>query len=70
MIQSQITMKELDFVALILPDFPEPMLDTSTRPLDWSCAMEELDPVIRFYLEHYDSPEERWRSKNPEPFHI
>jgi hypothetical protein len=32
--------------------------------------MDELEPVIRFYLEHYDSPEERWRSKNPEPFHI
>ncbi|MFM8365088.1 MAG: hypothetical protein ACKOAS_08040 [Verrucomicrobiota bacterium] len=63
-------MKDQDSVSLTLPDFPEPMADTSNRPLDWSRAMDELEPVIRFYLEHYDSPEERWRSKNPEPFII
>jgi hypothetical protein len=63
-------MNHTDTEKLTFPEFPEPMAETSNRPLDSSRAMDELEPVIRYYLEHYDSPEKRWKTKNPEPFHI
>ena len=63
-------MNDTDSDTLTLPEFLEPKAETSRRPMDCSRAMDELEPVIRFYLENYDSPAERWRRKNPEPFQL
>ncbi len=38
------------------------------RPLEW--IMDEMEPQRRLYMERYDTPEKRLRTKNPEPFRL
>jgi len=54
-----------------LPDFPvfdQPMVEPWPLALSWSQAMRQLAPFRDYYMEHFDSAEQRLADKNPEPF--
>lgn len=53
---------------LELPMFDKPTQDIKSDRIDFTTVMKETEQVMRFYLSHYDSPESRFKSKNPQPF--
>ena len=53
---------------LNLPVFDTPQREHWPRKMCWEAVMDETEPQRRFYMKHFDSPEKRLRSKNPEPF--
>lgn len=57
----------LDMV-LELPIFEQPTQEITSDRIDFKTVMNETEQVMRFYLSHYDSPESRFKSKNPQPF--
>jgi hypothetical protein len=38
--------------------------------MSWSDAMRHFAPFRDYYMKHHDSPERRWRQKNPAPFRL
>ena len=53
-----------------LPDFDRPMLEPWPLEISWSDAVRTFNPFREYYMEHFDSPERRFRDKNPEPFRL
>ncbi len=53
---------------LELPAFDKPTQEIPSDRIDFTTVMRETEQVTRFYLCHYDSPELRFKSKNPQPF--
>jgi hypothetical protein len=53
---------------LELPDFERPAELIASERIEVSVAMREFEPLVRFYLMHYDSPEARFKAKNSEEF--
>ncbi len=51
-----------------LPDFGEPQKPTPACGMPFEAVVRETGLFVEYYLEHYDSPEARFASKNPEPF--
>jgi hypothetical protein len=47
---------------------PEEPLKEHRRPVSWLQCMREMEPQLRYYLEHYDSPEKRLAEKSPTRF--
>ena len=57
-------MSSQDQPSLELPDFDQPAENLPSEQIEFSVAMREFEPLVRFYLLHYDSPEARFKSKN------
>ena len=55
-------------MTLELPTFDKPTQEITSDRIDFTTVMKETEQVTRFYLSHYDSPELRFKSKNPQPF--
>jgi hypothetical protein len=55
---------------LDLPVFGTRQMEWHRGLVDWETVIEETEPLRRYYLEHFDSPEKRLRDKNPEPFRM
>ena len=53
---------------LELPTFDKPTQEIPSDRIDFTTVIRETEQVTRFYLRHYDSPELRFKSKNPQPF--
>ncbi len=53
-----------------LPDFPEFDQPTIQRPpaSNPELAARNFAPFRKYYMDHYDSAEARFRRKNPKPF--
>ena len=57
-----------DAEAINLPIFDVPQKEWRPKVVRLEDVIAETEPLRRYYLEHYDDPEKRLRSKNPEPF--
>ena len=55
---------------LNLPVFDIPRRDHSPSQMTWEEVMDQTEPQRQYYMEHYDTPEKRLRTKNPEPFRM
>jgi hypothetical protein len=53
-----------------LPVFDKPQKEWRPKTVDWGKVIDETEPLRRYYLEHYDTPEKRLRDKNPQPFRM
>jgi hypothetical protein len=53
---------------LDLPVFEQPAEWNPTERIEFTAVMREFEPMVRFYLLNYDSPEKRVKAKNPEEF--
>lgn len=53
---------------LELPTFDKPTQEIPSDRIDFKAVIKETEQVTRFYISHYDSPELRFKSKNPQPF--
>lgn len=51
-----------------LPSFDRPMMEPWPLRMSWSEAIRAFAPFRAYYMEHFDSPERRFRDKNPKPF--
>ena len=38
--------------------------------MSWSDAVRNFTPLRDYYMRHFDSPEQRLRDKNPQPFRL
>ena len=63
---------ETDGVAcdFALPAFEEPMVEHWPLAMSWGDAIRHFAPFREHYMRNFDSPEKRWRDKNPEPFRL
>jgi hypothetical protein len=55
---------------LNLPVFTVPQREHWPLRISWTQAMRLLAPTRDHYMRHFDSPEERLREKNPNPFRL
>lgn len=55
---------------LNLPAFTEPQREHWPMRITWTQAMRLLAPTRDYYMQHFDSPEQRLRDKNPIPFRL
>jgi len=62
--------KAFTFEPLHLPDFKVPQKEHETTGISWERAMEEFEVARCHYMENFDSPERRFREKNPKRFHL
>jgi hypothetical protein len=53
-----------------LPAFDLPQIEWRPKTVDWEAVIDETEPLRNYYLEHFDDPEDRLRSKNPKPFRM
>jgi hypothetical protein len=53
-----------------LPAFEKPQIEWHPEVVVWERVIEETEPMRRYYLEHFDKPENRLRDKNPNPFRL
>lgn len=52
------------------PVFPEPMRVHLPVNMSWAEVVRYFEPLRKYYMEHYDSPERRLADKVPEPFRL
>lgn len=55
---------------LELPVFDAPLADHWPLRMSWSDAMRALAPFREYYMHKFDSPEQRLRARNPQPFRL
>jgi hypothetical protein len=55
---------------LNLPVFEVPQVEHWPSPMSWSEAMRHFAASRERYMREHDSPEQRLRDKNPEPFRL
>lgn len=55
---------------LNLPVFDEALAEHWPSKMSWSDAMRTFAPYRDRYMRNFDSPEQRWREKNPDPFRL
>ena len=53
-----------------LPVFDEPMREHWPSKMSWADAVRSFAASREHYMRNFDSPEERWRRKNPELFRL
>ena len=57
-------------IDLNLPEFEEPQVEHWPSKMLWSDAMRFFAPARARYMREFDSPQQRLRDKNPEPFRL
>lgn len=57
-------------IDLNLPEFETPQLEHWPSKMSWSDAMRLFAPTRARYMREFDSPQQRLRDKNPEPFRL
>jgi hypothetical protein len=55
---------------LNLPEFEAPQVEHWPSKMSWSDAMRIFAPARARYMREFDSPQQRMRDKNPEPFRL
>jgi hypothetical protein len=55
---------------LNLPVFEKPQVEHWPSKMSWSDAMRNFAPVRERYMREFDSPDERFRAKNPVRFSL
>ena len=55
-------------IDLRLPDFETAQREHRPSRMSWSQAIDFFAETRADYMRHFDSPEARWRSKNPARF--
>ena len=55
---------------LKLPVFDETLKEQWPMKTSWENAMRSFAATREHYLRHFDSPEKRWREKNPVRFRL
>ena len=55
---------------LNLPEFDVPQAEHWPSKMSWSEAMHAFAATRARYMREFDSPEQRLRDKNPEPFRL
>lgn len=55
-------------VNLNLPVFEQPQAEHGPARMSWAEAMRHFTASRELYMGKFDSPEKRWREKNPAPF--
>jgi len=46
------------------------MIEHWPLAMPWVEAIRHFTPFREHYMRNFDSPEKRWRDKNPEPFRL
>ena len=57
-------------IDLNLPEFEAPQVEHWPSKMSWSEAMRAFAPARARYMRECDSPQQRLRDKNPEPFRL
>jgi hypothetical protein len=57
-------------IDLNLPEFEERQVEHWPSKMSWSEAMRAFAPARVRYMREFDSPQQRVRDKNPEPFRL
>jgi hypothetical protein len=57
-------------IDLKLPEFDARQLEHWPSKMSWSDAMRIFAPARARYMRDFDSPQQRLRDKNPEPFRL
>jgi hypothetical protein len=57
-------------IDLNLPEFQTAQVEHWPSKMSWSEAMRIFAPARARYMREFDSPEQRIRDKNPEPFRL
>jgi hypothetical protein len=57
-------------IDLNLPKFEAAQVEHWPSKMSWSEAMRIFAPARARYMREFDSPEQRIRNKNPEPFRL
>lgn len=57
-------------IDLNLPEFEAAQLEHWPSKMSWSEAMRIFAPERARYMREFDSPQQRVRDKNPEPFRL
>ena len=57
-------------IDLNLPEFEERQVEHWPSKLSWSDAMRIFEAARLRYMREFDSPQQRLRDKNPEPFRL
>jgi hypothetical protein len=57
-------------IDLNLPEFEARQLEHWPSKMSWSDAMRIFAPARARYMREFDSPQQRLRDKNPEPFRL
>ena len=55
---------------LNLPAFETFQVEHWPSPMSWSDAIRHFAATRERYMREVDSPEARWRNKNPQPFRL
>ena len=55
---------------LNLPAFETFQVEHWPSPMPWSDAIRHFAATRERYMREFDSPEARWRNKNPQPFRL
>jgi hypothetical protein len=55
---------------LELPVFDSPLKEPWPMKMSWEDAMRSFAATREHYMRHFDSPEKRWREKNPARFRL
>jgi hypothetical protein len=57
-------------IDLNLPEFEAAQVEHWPSKMSWSEAMRVFAPARARYMQEFDSPQQRIRDKNPEPFRL
>ena len=57
-------------IDLNLPQFDESQIEHWPSKMSWSDAMRTFAATRARYMREFDSPQQRLRDKNPEPFRL
>lgn len=57
-------------IDLNLPEFEAPQMEHWPSKMSWSDAMRIFAPGRARYMREFDSPQQRVRDKNPDPFRL
>lgn len=57
-------------IDLNLPDFEARQVEHWPSKMSWSDAIRAFAPARERYMREFDSPQQRLRDKNPEPFRL
>jgi hypothetical protein len=55
---------------LHLPVFDEPLIEPWPMKMSWEDAVRSFAATREYYMRNFDSPEKRWRDKNPALFRL
>lgn len=55
---------------LNLPDFDRPLAEHRSGRMSWAEGLRYFAAERERYMREFDSPEKRWRDKNPQRFQL